>query len=104
MGSLQTHKARLNRSQEKLEEKAFQVKRDALGSKRGRGKGMFHGRGLGRGRSQGNEQKNSSNDYRGTRSGIQCYHCKKYGHMQADYWHKVKQVNMVEEKEEESYS
>ena len=57
MGSLQAHEVRLNRSLEKSEEKAFQVKGESSTSKedkksvgRGRDRGEFHSRGNGRGR------------------------------------------------------
>ena len=56
MGSLQAHEVRLNRSLEKSEEKAFQVKGESSTSKedkkstgRGRGRGGFRGRGNRRG-------------------------------------------------------
>ncbi len=54
MGSLQAHEARINRSAEKHEEKAFQVKGEASNSsesdnatRRGWGKGAFRGKGCG---------------------------------------------------------
>ena len=60
MGSLQAHEARLNRSQEKSEETAFQVKVEASFQRdknelamRGRGRGGFRGRGHGKGHGQG---------------------------------------------------
>ncbi|KAJ0047654.1 hypothetical protein Pint_15564 [Pistacia integerrima] len=60
MGSLQTHELRINRSLEKNEEKAFQVKEEATktgeiesSTSRGYGRGGFCGRGCGRGRDNG---------------------------------------------------
>lgn len=61
MSSLQAHDARMNRSTENVEEKAFQVKRKTFTQKdksdnfvaRGRGRGGFRGRGHGRGRRRG---------------------------------------------------
>ena len=57
MGSLQAHGSRLNRSQDKNEEKAFQVKGEASkkdeSAGRGHGRGIFPGRGRGRGRGRG---------------------------------------------------
>ncbi|KAK2985314.1 hypothetical protein RJ640_024310 [Escallonia rubra] len=57
MGSLQAHESRINRSLEKNEEKAFQVKETVIRTAeaqsatfRGRGRGGFRGRGYGRGR------------------------------------------------------
>ena len=55
MGSLQTHEARLSRSEEKSEEKAFYTKGETSGGRsygntRGRGRGNGRGRGRGRGR------------------------------------------------------
>ncbi|XP_047258238.1 uncharacterized protein LOC124890434 [Capsicum annuum] len=86
MGSLQAHEARLNRSTEKNEEKAFQVK-DATTkygenngpASRGRGRrgfrgGRGRGRGYGRGRGRNDEHK-QSNEKSNQKNGIQCHHC-----------------------------
>ncbi|CAL5363087.1 unnamed protein product [Camellia sinensis] len=71
MGSLQAHETRINRSLEKNEEKAFQVKDivtkaaegdsstsrgHGRGGFRGRGRGYGHGNGRGRGRFDGQRQ------------------------------------------------
>ncbi|KAK2977519.1 hypothetical protein RJ640_029403 [Escallonia rubra] len=60
MGSLQAHESRINRSLEKNEEKAFQVKETVTRTAeaqsatfRGRGRGGFRGRGRGRGYGRG---------------------------------------------------
>ena len=92
MGSLQAHEAMLNRSTEKHEEKAFQVKREAsysrefdkAAARRGRGRGEFHGKSRGRGRGRVFEKRHSTNEQKGNKSGIQCYHCKKFGHVKED--------------------
>lgn len=89
-GSLQAHEIRVNRSSGKPSEKALHVKIESQssqvkekgcsststswGSARGRGRGFVRGRGRGRwGRGQG-----------GDRFNIQCFHCRKYGHVKAD--------------------
>ncbi|XP_049394452.1 uncharacterized protein LOC125858665 [Solanum stenotomum] len=86
--------ARINRSVEKNEEKAFQVK-DATTKygdnngpvSRGRGRRGFcggrdrsyrRGRGRNNGHRQSNEQGNIKND-------VQCHHCHRYGHIKADW-------------------
>ncbi|KAJ0080589.1 hypothetical protein Patl1_24239 [Pistacia atlantica] len=117
MGSLQAHESRINRSLEKNEEKAFQVKEAATktgeiesSTSRGHGSGGFcgRGRGRGRGRSQFDQQKRSSSEQRSSgeqrsyRSGIQCHHCKKFGHKKGDCWYKDQQVNYATENGEES--
>ncbi|XP_015158336.1 uncharacterized protein [Solanum tuberosum] len=50
MGSLLTHEDGINKSHEKIEEKAFQVKEESSDRGRGRERGRFRGRGRGRGR------------------------------------------------------
>jgi len=69
MGSLLAHEDRINRSHEKIEEKAFQVKEESSG--RGRGRGRFRGRGRGRGRGR-----SQFNDTRHPKSDFQCQYCK----------------------------
>ena len=96
MGSLQAQEARLNRQDEKNEEKAFHIKREASNQKnvasRGRGRGGFSGRGrggfFGRGRERRDNQQSQVQQHRGNKSGIQCYNCKKFGHVKADCWQK----------------
>ncbi|KZV18661.1 hypothetical protein F511_40615 [Dorcoceras hygrometricum] len=75
MGSLQAHEDRLNRSQEKSEEKAFAIRdstqdegRNNSSSSRGRGRGISRGRG--RGKSWVEQRK--------------CYTCGKPGHLAKD--------------------
>jgi hypothetical protein len=108
MGSLQAHEVRINRSLEKNEEKAFQVKETTtkLGendrpANGGRGRGGFrggraHGRGNGRGRGR------LSNEQGNTKTSIQCYHCKRYGHIKADCWYKDQKMNFATENGEEA--
>ncbi|URD85001.1 Retrotransposon protein [Musa troglodytarum] len=112
MGSLQVHEARLNRSFEKNEEKAFQIKGESSTSKedkntagRSRGRGGFRGRGNGRGRGHfdgHNEQKQCHYDQKNYKNRIQCHYCKKFGHMKADCWKREKQASYVEENEDNS--
>ncbi|CAL5412844.1 unnamed protein product [Camellia sinensis] len=118
MGSLQAHETRINRSLEKNEEKAFQMKdivtKAAEGdssTSRGRGRGGFRGRGRGRGRGYGHgngrgrgrfDGQQQSGEQRNYKNGVQCYHCKRYGHIKADCWYKDQQVNYVAENEESS--
>ena len=47
-------------------------------------------------------QRHSTNEQTGNKSGIQCYHCKKFGHVKADYWYEEKQVNFAEKNDEEN--
>ena len=106
MSSLQTHEERLNRKQEKEEEKAFQVKGEVSKEKtefshgRGNGRGGYRGRGRGgrfggRGRGRSSEQRSFNQ-----KSSIQCYHCKKFGHKESECWAKSrgesKRANFVE--------
>ncbi|KAI4297648.1 hypothetical protein L6164_037530 [Bauhinia variegata] len=103
MSSLQAHEDRMNQSQEKHEEQAFQVKGESFNmtnsTGRGNGKGGFCGRGRGKGHGDGgrgrgrgdgrghgqyNEQKQSNFQ----RYSLQCHHCKKFGHKEAYCWAK----------------
>jgi len=113
MGSLQAHEARLNRSTEKNEEKAFQVKEEAAKygenngpANRGRGRRGFRGgrgRGYGRGRGR-NDGHKQSNEQGNRKNGIQCHHCQRYGHIRADCWYRDQKINFAAgENEEENY-
>lgn len=109
MGSLLAHEDRILRSDENVEEKAFQVKGEMSNEwhyedGRGRGRGMgSRGRGReesgGRGRFEGQRQSMSS---------IQCYYCKRYGHKEDRCWDKQRdeqggeQTNFVQKVEEET--
>lgn len=103
MGSLQSHESRINKSTERTEEQAFQVKeqpqiqneKSLEQGVQGRGRGSFRGRGRGRGRSQ-SKWTNSR------RNGVQCYNCHRFGHIEANCWYKNDQAGYVEEEEEES--
>jgi len=87
MGSLQSHESRINKSIERTEEQAFQVKEEhpiqneksLEQGARGRGRGSFRGRGRGRGRSQ-------SGWTNSRRSGVHCYNCHSFGHIEAICW------------------
>ena len=88
MGSLQAHEDRLNRSGEKIEERAFQAKTEYAKEKdqssaRRRGRGGSRGRG--RGQSSGEGRDNKPQDGRKL---FKCYYCKKPGHKEADCWKK----------------
>lgn len=89
MSSLQAHEERLNKAQDKGEEKAFQVKKEAdkfeNSGGRGRGRSGFHGRG--HGERKGRER---STDQRQIKSNIQCYYRKKISHKRIDCWLKQK--------------
>ncbi|TYK28117.1 putative gag-pol polyprotein, identical [Cucumis melo var. makuwa] len=107
MGSLQAHESRINISMEKNEEKAFKVKdvvpkyndSDCVMTQ-GQGSGGYRsrGRGTGKGCNQNEEQRQfgvqSSN-----KANIQCYHCKKFGHVKADCWYKNHRANFTEQNE-----
>lgn len=110
MGSLQAHESRINRSIDKNEEKALQVKETTVNHEdfrppsRGRGRSGFrggrgrgHSKGRGRGRNNGQRQFNEQSNMR---SGIQCYHCNEYGHIKANSWYKDQQMNFAVENEE----
>ncbi|XP_052184346.1 uncharacterized protein LOC127796307 [Diospyros lotus] len=110
MGSLQAHEARINRSTEKSEEKAFQVKGESIQKEkmektpsRGRGRGGFRGRGNGRGQGRGRGRE-ASNEERQNRT-FQCHYYKKPGHKKAYCWQKQKdennQASFAEKAEEE---
>ena len=46
-------------------------------------------------------ESNQNANYRGQSfSSIQCHHCKKFGHIERNCWHKGKKANFAEEKEE----
>ncbi|KAH0661898.1 hypothetical protein KY284_026829 [Solanum tuberosum] len=108
MSSLLAHEVRISRSNEKVEEKAFQAKgepfykgKSEYSSGRGRGRGGYRGRGRGniRGRGQFGEQRQNRNN-------ILCRYCKKSGHIEVDCWTKQrddqKQANFTEEIEDGS--
>jgi len=98
MGSLVAHEVRINRSDEKVEEKAFQVKaehsyrgKSANFSGRGRGRGGYHGQS--RGRSQFGEQhcgRSQFGEQHQFKGNIQCRYCKKFGHKEAECWSRRK--------------
>ena len=48
------------------------------------------------------EQRHSTNEQKGNKSGIQCYHCKKFGNVKANCWYKEKQVNFAGTNDEKS--
>ena len=106
MGSLQAHESRINRSLEKNEEKAFQVKETTNNyhsTTSGLGGRGFRGRGRGNGRGRNNEgYRQTFNEQGNAKSGIQCYHCKKYGHMKADCWYKDEKMNFAVENEQDN--
>ncbi|KAH0647717.1 hypothetical protein KY290_033702 [Solanum tuberosum] len=103
MGSLQSHESRINKSIERTEEQAFQVKEEhpiqneksLEQGARGRGRGSFRGRGRGRGRSQSGWTNSRI-------SGVQCYNCHRFGHIEVNCWYKNDQASYAEEEEEES--
>ncbi|KAL4032489.1 hypothetical protein IC575_005567 [Cucumis melo] len=107
MGSLEAHESRINRSMERNEEKAFQVK-DTVSKyndsdrviTRGRGRGGYRGRG--RGTEKGcnrNEEQRQFGVQSSNKVNIQCYHCKKFGHVKVDCWYKNQRANFAAENE-----
>lgn len=95
-GTLQAHEVRVNHTSARQSEKALVVKSDTSNSScnknegsssswrdsRGRGRSSYRGRGRGRsGRGRSSENK----------SNIQCFHCKKFGHLKANCWARNKQ-------------
>ncbi|XP_074298531.1 uncharacterized protein LOC141629425 [Silene latifolia] len=103
MSSLMAHEDRMNRSNEKAEEKTFSVKGESwrnsenFSGEANRGRGGYRGRGRGR---FGDEQRQSNDVYR-------CDYCNKTGHKEAFCWQKQKdeqnQANFVEDEQEESH-
>ena len=96
MGSLQAHEARINRSSERNEEKALQVKETTnhennerenihlVGRSRGREEfRSFHGGRDNRGRWI-NDRQRQFNEQNNIRNVIQYYHCTRYGHTKSD--------------------
>ncbi|KAL4035058.1 hypothetical protein IC575_003732 [Cucumis melo] len=107
MGSLEAHESRINRSMERNEEKAFQVK-DAVPKyndsdrvmTRGRGRGGYRGRGHGTEKGcNRNEAQRQFGVQSSNKANIQCYHCKKFGHVKADCWYKNQRANFAAENE-----
>ncbi|XP_010695484.2 uncharacterized protein LOC104908106 [Beta vulgaris subsp. vulgaris] len=107
MGSLLAHEDRILRSDENVEEKAFQVKGEMSNEwhyedGRGRGRGMGS-------RGRGREESGGHGQYVGQRqsmSSIQCYYCKRYGHKEDRCWDKQRdeqdgQTNFAQKVEEE---
>ncbi|XP_020687907.1 uncharacterized protein LOC110103503, partial [Dendrobium catenatum] len=89
MSSLMSHEERINRRELKTVEKAFQVKEfSTSGNKEGgRGRGAesaYVGRG-GRGAFRG---RGFYGDKRSSGGQKQCYYCKKFGHIETNYWNK----------------
>ena len=81
---------------ERNKQKAFQVK-DVVPKyndsdrvmTRGRGRGGYHGRGRGTGKGcNRNEEQRQFRVQSSNKANIQCYHCKKFGHVKADCWYK----------------
>ncbi|XP_012828244.1 PREDICTED: uncharacterized protein LOC105949478 [Erythranthe guttata] len=109
MGSLQAHEARSTVHMKKNEEKAFQVKGPAArngwsenSTYKGRGRGGFRGRGRGNGRGRGcYDGQRQSNEPRNNKSNVQCHHCQKFWHVQADCWYKDQQINFAAENGDE---
>lgn len=95
-GTLLAHEVRVNRMQAKGEEKALVVKGDTFdassskggssGNSWGDGRGRGHSFTRGRGRARGGRGRGIEN-----KSQVQCFHCKKFGHVKANCWAKEKQ-------------
>ncbi|XP_039143968.1 uncharacterized protein LOC120281110 [Dioscorea cayenensis subsp. rotundata] len=105
-GVLRSHELILNLDGEQDEDKALHVKSTPFGEHshrggRGRGRSNFRGRGRGRGRSyDGGHSTEASKQHKN----VQCFICKKYGHVKAQCWFRNKEANVTEEtkgKEEE---
>lgn len=94
MGSLQSHEVRINKSLEKNEEKAFYVQGKNSNQKYEQGNATGRGRGRG-----GSSRGRGDYDYgrgRGDKNNIQCYYCKRFGHVKAECW-KNRSVQQNEE-------
>ncbi|KAJ7949808.1 Retrovirus-related Pol polyprotein from transposon TNT 1-94 [Quillaja saponaria] len=102
-GSSKAHESRINKSLEKNEERAFQMKEESPiqnekspeQGTQGRGRGAFRGKGRGKGRGQYGWTNSR-------RSGMQCHHCHRFGHIEANCWYKNNQASYVEEEEEDN--
>lgn len=82
MGSLQSREVRIKTSPIKVKERDFQTHHSPRKNECGGFRGCLHGRGFGRGRRRNN---------------LYCSHCKRFGHVQNDFWFKYQQVNWVGE-------
>ncbi|KAJ4751816.1 polyprotein [Rhynchospora pubera] len=91
MGSLQVHEARLKRTEERDETRAFYTKYEASGERsyntRGRGRGRTSQRGRG-GRGRGRSAENKQQTDGQPRKDVECFYCHKPGHMQAECYKK----------------
>lgn len=112
-GSLKGHEGRLDVEQDHTEEKALYVKGASFREQggrggRGRGRGYHRGRGRGRGWNSNQGQGRWSPDQSHIRTsestkhnkGVQCYACKKYGHIKSQYQFKGKETNVSKEAKE----
>ncbi|KAJ4817458.1 polyprotein [Rhynchospora pubera] len=91
MGSLQVHEARLKRTEERDDTRAFYTKYEASGERsyntRGRGRGRTSQRGRG-GRGRGRSAENKQQTDGQPRKDVECFYCHKPGHMQAECYKK----------------
>ncbi|KAL4272302.1 hypothetical protein GQ457_13G009650 [Hibiscus cannabinus] len=100
----QTIVAKILRS--KVEDKAFHVKGEALPQKneqKWRGQVGSRGRGgRGRGRGRGDVHQNQTQQW-DIKKYIQCFYCKKFGHVKADCWKRPRQeqASYVEQEDDE---
>ncbi|KAA0038908.1 putative gag-pol polyprotein, identical [Cucumis melo var. makuwa] len=67
---------------------------------RGQGRGGYHGRGRGTGKGcNRNEEQRQFRVQSSNKANIQCYHCKKFGHVKVDCWYKNQRANFAAENE-----
>ncbi|XP_050946857.1 uncharacterized protein LOC127151361 [Cucumis melo] len=102
MGSLQAHESRINRSMERNEEKAFQVK-DVVpkynDSDCGRRRGVYRGRGRGTKKVCNQNEEQRQFEVQSSNKANIHYHCKKFGQVKANCWYKNQRANLAAENE-----
>ena len=91
MSFLMAHEERVYKSDEEVEEKAFQVQ-EKFENSCGQGRGRSGGRGQGWGHGHGREESGGCGQFKGqssSMSSIQCYYCKRYGHKEDKCWEEM---------------
>lgn len=97
--SLESHESLINLAGEQEEKKALHIKGAPFGERGGRGDrglGREYYRGQGRGRGWNVDQAHTT-ELNKPHKGVQCYACKKFGHIKSNWRYKNKEVNLTED-------